>query len=92
MSLREPQPSCALLTFREGLWLDEAAEMALEDYARALAHGQAAEAVREGEPPGLVTGVHLCGLGVSPAQGVRDDLQAFARGLTPPRAGGLGWS
>jgi hypothetical protein len=92
MSVREPRPGCYELGFQHAYPIDETGEVALEDYARALTRAPAAEAVRKPDDPAVVKGVHICGLGISLTQALLDDLEDFARALTPPRASGLGWS
>ena len=66
--------------------------MALEDYARALARSQGAEAVRAVDDPSMVKGVHVCGLGTALTQALLSDLEDVARTLTPSGSSGLGWS
>jgi hypothetical protein len=72
--------------------MDEAAEVALEDYARVLARAQAAEAAPADGEPGMVRGVHLCGATLPLPPATVADIEGFAESLLALRAGGLGWS
>jgi hypothetical protein len=90
VSLARPEAECATVTFAAALAMDEASEVALEDYARVLTRARAAEAVPADEP-GIIQGVHLCGV-AAPAPAVMADIEGFARSLTAVRAGSLGWS
>ena len=90
MSHEHPAPGCHELAFANGYSIDGPAEVALEDYARALTEAQEAEAVR-GEGPVWVSGVHVCALRTNPAPGVVKDIEDFARDLTTRRGGVLGW-
>ena len=73
--------------------MDDAGEVALEDYAREVTRARAAEAVRAQGDPAPVTGVHLCGLDAPPAPALRKDIEDFARDLAlRSGGGGLGWS
>jgi hypothetical protein len=89
VSLSAPGPGCHDLRFAQPYPLGDAAEVALEDYARAVWRARAAEAVRDSEG---VRGVHVCGAhGPTPA--ARADVEAFARDLWARSGeGGLGWS
>jgi len=71
--------------------MDEAGEVALEDYARVVTRSSAAEAVPAAGRSGMIGGVHLCGAS-QPAPAAIADLEGFARSLLAGRAGGLGWS
>jgi hypothetical protein len=71
--------------------MDEAGEVALEDYARVLTRSRAAEAVPAGQP-GMIGAVHLCGASAPPAPAAVADIEGFAHSLMAGRAGGLGWS
>jgi len=84
-------PGCFDLAFREAYPLSEPAEVALEDYARALLHCGAAEAIRATEPPPRVSGVHVCGLAAPASRAVLTDLEDFAREMVVTGGGGLGW-
>jgi hypothetical protein len=87
-----PEPGCEDLAFDDGYLVDEAGEMALEDYARTLTGAGAAEVIR-GEGEGAeARGVHLCGLGAPLTAAVRADVLGFARSLAADRPHGLGWS
>ncbi len=93
MSIESPGPDCFDLPFQAGYPIDEAGEVALEDYARVLARGRAAFGLRLAEDPGRVRGVHVCGLKATPTASLITDLEDFARSLVPGAAGGgLGWS
>ncbi len=92
MSRQNPQADCFDLAFQAAYPLAEAAEVALEDYARALARSREAEALRKADDPAMVAGVHVCGLGATLTQAVLTDIEDFARNLVVPRSGGgLGW-
>jgi hypothetical protein len=86
------RPGCLDLAFREAYPLTEAAEVALEDYARALLRGDAAEAVPTAEEPARVGGVHVCGLAEPASAAALADLEDFAREMATAGGGGLGWS
>jgi hypothetical protein len=92
MTVKDPQAGCYDLGFQDAYPIDEPGEVALEDYARALARSQGAEAVRAEADPSMVKGVHVCGLGTALTQALLNDLEAFAHGLTPSGSSGLGWS
>ena len=86
-----PEAGCYEIDFGTALPLDEPAEVALEDYARALTRARAAEAVRAGNDPATVRGVHVCGLATTLTPALLRDLEDFARSLITG-TGGLGWS
>ncbi len=93
MSIEAPASDCFDLSFQAGYPIDEAAEVALEDYARVLARARGAFGLRAPEDPGSVRGVHVCGLRASPTPALLTDLEDFARSLVSGAAGGgLGWS
>ena len=93
MSRSRPESDCYDLAFQANYPLDEPGEVALEDYARVLTHARGAEALRRSDDPSRVSGVHVCGLGVTLTRVVLTDIEDFARGLVAPGAGGgLGWS
>jgi hypothetical protein len=93
MSRVRPVSGCRELAFRDGYAIDDAGEVALEDYAREVIRAREAEAVRGEEEPGLVTGLHLCGLDAEPAPALRADVEDFAHDLATRSGGaGLGWS
>ena len=92
MPRTRPEPGCYEIDFATACPLDEAAEVALEDYARALTRARAAEAVRAGDDPATVRGVHVCGLGLALTPALLRDLEDFARSLITGTGGGLGWS
>jgi hypothetical protein len=86
-----PADPCAL-TFAEGLSLGEAAEVALEDYARVVSAAPGAEVVKD-EAEERVTGVRLLGPGERPSPEACRDIEDFARGLAAEHGGwGLGWA
>ena len=91
MSRARPEPGCAEVSFREPQPMDEAGEVALEDYARVLTRSRTAEAM-PAEGPGMVVGVHLCGAPQPIAPQALADIEGFAQSLLASRAGGLGWS
>jgi hypothetical protein len=73
--------------------LNDTAEVALEDYARAITRAQGAEAVPEALHPARVGGVHVCGLESAPGPAILADLEHFARDLALRHEGnGLGWA
>lgn len=92
MSLARPEADCAVVPFREPHPMDEAGEVALEDYARVLTRARAAEAMPDERAPGSIGGVHLCGASGPVAPGAVADIEGFAQSLLAGRAGGLGWS
>ena len=92
MSRGQPGPACRDLSFREPCLLSETAEVALEDYARALLRGEQAEAIHDGQDPARVGGVHVCGLAAPPDPALLADLEAFARELAAAGGEGLGWT
>ena len=93
MSRHRPEPDCYDLAFQAGYPLPEPAEVALEDYARALTRSRGAESIRAADDPSVVTGVHVCGLGAPLKRTALNDIEDFARdmALRGP-GGGLGWS
>ena len=91
MSRARPLPTCRELDWAPACALSDPAQVALEDYARALLRGSSAEAVADGS--GRVKGVHVCGLASEPTPAARHDVEAFARDLAQrENGGGLGWS
>lgn len=90
LSRERPVEGCRELWFATELTVPEAAQPALEDYARA-ASGAEAAAVVPGEHPGRVRAVHLCGAR-GEDESVRRDVEAFARELGARAGEGLGWS
>ena len=93
MTQRRPQPGCFDLPFRAGYPLDEAGEVALEYYARALTRAAEAEALRAEDDPVRVCGVHVCRLGAAVTPAIASDLEDFARDLAVRAGGsGLGWT
>jgi len=91
MSRARPEAGCVVVSFGEAHPMDEASEVALEDYARVLTRARAAEAVPAAGVPGMIEGVHLCGAS-QPSPAAIADIEGFARSLLAGRAGGLGWS
>lgn len=93
MTRARPVSGCRELAFREGYAVDDTGEVALEDYAREVTRAREVEAVRREGEPGLVSGLHLCGLDAEPAAALRADVEDFARDLAARSGGaGLGWS
>ena len=93
MSRMRPVSGCRELAFGGAYRVDDAGEVALEDYAREVVRAREVEAVRGEGSPGLVTGLHLCGLDAEPSPALRADVEDFARDLaTRSGGGGLGWS
>ena len=93
MSRARPVSGCRELVFGEGYAVDDAGEVALEDYAREVTRAREVEAVRAHGDPGRIAGLHLCGLDAEPSAGLRIDVEDFARDLAArPGGGGLGWS
>jgi hypothetical protein len=91
VTLARPQADCVLVTFATPPAMDEASEIALEDYSRVVTRARAAEAV-PGAQPGTVEGVHLCGAAGPVAPAMIADIEGFAGSLLAQRSGGLGWS
>jgi hypothetical protein len=83
-------PGCQEVLFRSPV--PAGGEVALEDYARALARATGAEALATADEPTRLRGVHLCGLGSPLEPGAEEDIEAFARDLAERSGGGLGWS
>lgn len=93
MSVAAPGADCFDLGFQAVHPIDEAGEVALEDYARVLLRARAAFGLRAPEEPGSVRGIHVCGLPSSPTSALLTDLEDFAHSLVAGSAGGgLGWS
>ena len=93
MAHTRPEEGCYEIDFATAYPLGEAAEVALEDYARALTRARSAEAVRASDGPATVRGVHVCGMGMTLTPALLRDLEDFARSLIMgPGGGGLGWS
>jgi hypothetical protein len=93
MSRTDPGRGCLDVGFTRAYALGDAAELALEDYARALAGtGSAAEAIPAAGGEGRVGGVHLCGAAPATASALRAEIEGFARDLAQRSGrGGLGW-
>lgn len=90
---RPEQPSTYELGLPDELRLSEAAEVALEDYARVLTGSRAAEAVRVGPEPGRLVALRLTGLAEPPGEAWKRDVHAFALELRAAQDNGrLGWS
>lgn len=88
-----PLSGCHEITFGSAYVVDDSGEVALEDYAREVTRARDVELVRTADDPRRVTGLHLCGLEVVPAPGLRADVEDFARDLDAlAGGGGLGWS
>jgi hypothetical protein len=93
MSRDRPEPDCRDLHFQARYALPDAAEVALEDYARALTRSRAAVLLRAEDDPRVVAGVHVCGLPAPPGEAALADLEDFARDMSARAGeGGLGWS
>jgi hypothetical protein len=90
MSRTQPAHDCYELAFADAHAMGEAAEVALEDYAREVTRALAAEAVRASD--GRVRAVHLCRLSEPVTVSASHDVEDFARSLVTPESGGLGWS
>jgi hypothetical protein len=85
-----PLPDCGEVALPEPCPLLPTAEVALEDYARALTGARAASAVSDRE---AVVAVHLCGLSSAVTAAAQKDIVDFARELRATSSGGgLGWS
>jgi hypothetical protein len=91
VTLARPETDCVLVTFAVPQPMDEASEVALEDYSRVVTRARAAEAV-PGPQAGMVEGVHLCGAAGPVAKALIADIEGFAASLLAQRSGGLGWS
>jgi len=83
-----------LLPFRAAYPLGEAAELALEDYARALGGCDEAEVLRAADDPGMVKGLRLVGLRGTLTPALLSDLEDFACEMAQRRGtgAGLGWT
>ena len=93
MPIAGPAADCYDLAFVASYPLAESAEVALEDYARELARARQAEALRGGDEPSRVRGVHVCGPAATLDRRLMTDIEDFARGLAlRGGGGGLGWS
>jgi len=89
---RTGSPEEHVLRFESGLVLGDAAEVALEDYARALLSASRADAIRDASSL-AVEGVRVIEAKIPPGPSSRRDVEDFARGLAQDGAGlGLGWS
>jgi hypothetical protein len=91
MPSTRPEAGCFQIDFESPLAVTDAAEVALEDYARTVTRAQAAEALR-GTADAPVRGVHLCGLAAPLTPALARDVEDFARSLVTGGRGGLGWS
>jgi hypothetical protein len=88
-----PAAGCLDLPFRAAYSLDDAGEVALEDYARTLARAGAVELARAAGGGSAVSGVHVCGAQAALTPAVIGDVEDFARDLASGGgSGGLGWS
>jgi hypothetical protein len=87
-----PETGCQDIVFREACAVDEAGEVALEDYAREVGTAGAAEVIRTAAERSNVTGVHLCAVRAPLTKAAHADIEGFARALAAGGAGGLGWS
>jgi len=87
-----PAPDCEVV-FVEALALNDAGEVALEDYSRVLTRATRAEAMRNQAAGARVTGVRLFAPSSSPSSAQHRDIEDFARGLASQGGGsGLGWA
>lgn len=91
MAHERPEAGCQQIDFQASYAVGEGAEVALEDYARALTRARAAEAVRTADSA-AIHGVHVCGLADAVTPALRRDIEDFARSLVTGTGGGLGWS
>jgi hypothetical protein len=91
MSRGDPKADCVELSFAQPVSLPEAAEVALEDYARTLTRAERAETFAAGARVG---GVHVCRPLEPLTQVLRRDVEDFACELarSAEGGGGLGWS
>jgi hypothetical protein len=87
-----PEAGCHDFDFEDAYPIGEEAEVALEDYGRALLRSRAAEILRVSDRPGFVRGLHVCGLEKAVTPALQRDLEDFARSLVAGSGGGLGWS
>jgi hypothetical protein len=87
-----PEAGCRDLAFLDGYAVDEAGELALEDYAREVGRAGAAEVIRVAAERSNVTGVHLCAVRAPLTEEALADIEGFARALAAGGVGGLGWS
>ena len=92
MTRGSPSAACVEILFRGRLALGGGEQVALEDYARALAWAEGAEVVPVSDDPGRVAGVHLCAPAIRPGGAVTEDIEAFAREMAERTGEGLGWS
>jgi hypothetical protein len=91
MSRDRPAADCRQLTWADARPLSDPAQVAVEDYARALLRAAAAEILLD--EGGRVCGVHVCGLAAEPSPEARRDLEAFVLDIAQREdGGGLGWS
>ena len=93
MARARPEAGCQDIAFQASYAVDEAGEVALEDYARALGRAAAAEAVRATGEAAALTGVHLCAVAAPLTAALVTDIEDFARSLVA--TGGTdrrGWS
>jgi hypothetical protein len=88
----DPGAGCHDVGFARAYALGDAAELALEDYARALAGPAAAAEAIPAPGEGRVCGVHVCGASTGAGEALRAELEEFARDLAVrDGGGGLGW-
>lgn len=92
MSRMDPREGCLDFAFSRSYALTDSAQAALEDYARALARAEDAEALTPAGPQGAVSGIHLCGAAADARGALDSELEEFARELCARAGrGGLGW-
>ena len=84
--------ACLELSFGGTYAVGDSGQVALEDYARTLTRAQGAEAISAPGDPGRLAGLHLCAPAVEPPEGVREEIEAFARNMARRTGDGLGWS
>lgn len=89
MGRTDPGSDCLDLRFAESHDLGDSAEVALEDYARALSGSREAESIPDGSDTARVAGVHLCGA-EAPAPALAADVEDFARELARQRENARG--
>jgi hypothetical protein len=87
-----PEAGCRDLAFQTPCTVDEAGEVALEDYARTVARAGAAEALQTAGEVATVSGVHLCAVGAPLTAAVVADIEGFARSLGAGGTDRRGWS
>jgi hypothetical protein len=87
-----PGEGCVELRFARPLAVGAPGQVAVEDYARALARAEGAEAIPAPGDEGRLAGVHLCAPALGVPGAVHEDVEAFAREMARREGEGLGWS